>query len=95
MYQVPRIYGAGLIVVLLGFGLNRLLVLTGRSLFFWSGEERGRAEAFESGKPFRLALPMAAAAFAILMAVGIYEIVRAEAILNDPSVIPEYRVWTE
>jgi NitT/TauT family transport system permease protein len=97
MYQVPRIYGAGIIIVALGFSLNRLLIYLDQALFPW----RILAKAGPNGKigkthrPRKYALALVLIGSAGILAVGIYEIILAETILNDPAVIPEYRVWTE
>ncbi|MDR1081688.1 MAG: ABC transporter permease [Deltaproteobacteria bacterium] len=97
--QVPRIYGAGLCIVLLGVLLNRSLLFFGNGLFFWwkSGTDP-LAGVRTEGAARRLGLRSALAAaalFAVAMGVGAYEIWRAEALLNDPGEMPEYRVWAE
>jgi NitT/TauT family transport system permease protein len=92
MFQVPRIYGAGLVIVALGLGLNRFLVFLDRGLFFWRASGPG-----QDGlpRPGPLALALALAAALIVLAIGLIGMARAESLLNDPSVVPEYRVWTE
>jgi NitT/TauT family transport system permease protein len=97
--QVTRIYGAGMLIVILGVLINRYLHFIRNGLFFWKEEMdpiEGKKD-MSSGKtrmkPWAIAA--AAAAFFLVMAAGAYEIWRAEAMLNDPTVIPEYRVWTE
>jgi NitT/TauT family transport system permease protein len=95
--QVPRIYAAGVCIVLLGVLLNRSLVFFRNGLFFWK-TETDPVSGVQMGGGRRLGLGAAVAAvavFALVMGVGAYEIWRAEVLLNDPSVIPEYRVWTE
>lgn len=95
--QVPRIYGAGLCIVVLGVFLNRSLLYFRNGLFFWKAETDPISGAqLGGGRPIgRAAAAAACAAFVAVMAVGIFEIWRAEALLNDPGEIPEYRVWTE
>jgi NitT/TauT family transport system permease protein len=97
--QVPRIYGTGVFIVLLGVFLNRSLEALRRGLFFWK-EDRDpvRGAAPPGGPPralgpFRLAA--AALGFALILIVGAYEIHQATLILNDPSAKVEYRVWFE
>jgi NitT/TauT family transport system permease protein len=96
--QVPRIYGAGVCIVVLGVFLNRSLLYFRNGLFFWKSETDPLTGARVGGGVRRIG-PAAAwsalAVFVLVMAVGAYEIWRAEVMLNDPGEIPEYRVWTE
>jgi NitT/TauT family transport system permease protein len=97
--QVPRIYGAGVLVVLLGVFINRYLNFIKNGVFFWKEDldPIGGIILHGSGqsrmKP--LTLGLAGGIFLLILVAGLYEIRRAEALLNDPAVIPEYRVWTE
>jgi NitT/TauT family transport system permease protein len=97
--QVPRIYAAGVLIVLAGYGISRFLKSLRDGLFFWQPDSNpmsGASTHREKAKPIsRLRLAAFAAVFLAVLGVGAYEIFRAEVILNDPSVIPEYRVWTE
>ncbi|MDR1039969.1 MAG: ABC transporter permease [Deltaproteobacteria bacterium] len=96
--QVPRIYGAGLCIVALGVLLNRSLLFFRDGLFFWKPGTDPLTGARTGGGSRRIGprgAAVAAAVFAAVMAVGAYEIWRAEIMLNDPGEIPEYRVWTE
>jgi NitT/TauT family transport system permease protein len=97
--QVTRIYGAGVLVVLLGVFINRYLHFLKNGLFFWK-EDRdpimGMTRALSADSRMKpLTLAFMGGIFVLILAVGVYEIWRAEVLLNDPSIIPEYRVWTE
>ncbi|MDR2368303.1 MAG: ABC transporter permease [Deltaproteobacteria bacterium] len=98
LYQVPRIYGAGLCVVALGVGLNRFLVFLQNGLFFWKESVDpllGAERPSQGGKRISsLKIALALAAFLLVLAVGVHEIILAEVRLNDPTAIPEYRVWS-
>jgi NitT/TauT family transport system permease protein len=96
--QVPRIYGAGFCIVALGVFLNRSLLFFRNGLFFWKTGADPLTGVQTGGGARRLGLGAAlaaAGAFALVMAAGAYQIWRAEAMLNDPGEIPEYRVWNE
>jgi NitT/TauT family transport system permease protein len=99
LYQVPRIYGAGLCVVTLGVIINGFLVFLQNGLFFWKESvdpiAGARGQAGGSKKISPLKIYLAIAVFVLVLAVGIHQIVQAENRLNDPSVVPEYRVWHE
>ncbi|MDR2198029.1 MAG: ABC transporter permease [Deltaproteobacteria bacterium] len=97
--QVDRIYGAGLLIVLSGFFLNRFLNYLDRGLFFWKETDTppNAADALERPVKPLSALKLSFIGFAVflVMALGVYQLYRAEIMLNDPSVVPEYRIWTE
>jgi NitT/TauT family transport system permease protein len=99
LYQVPRIYGAGLCVVILGVLINRFLVFIQNGLFFWKESVDpilGASRPLDSGQKISpLKIAMAMAVFVLILAMGIHQIILAERRLNDPTIIPEYRVWTE
>ncbi|MDR2459747.1 MAG: ABC transporter permease subunit [Deltaproteobacteria bacterium] len=97
--QVTMVYGAGLLIVVLGVFLNRSLNFLRSGLFFWK-EERdpiaGITGPLVGAKRIsNTTLAIMAAVFVAVLSIGLYEIYRAEVMLNDPTVIPEYRVWTE
>jgi NitT/TauT family transport system permease protein len=97
--QVSRIYGAGVLIVILGVFLNRSLNYLRAGLFFWKGEVdpiAGVTGPVSGARPIgALKLSLMALGFLLILGVGFYEIYQAEAMLNDPTVIPEYRIWTE
>jgi NitT/TauT family transport system permease protein len=97
--QVNMIYAAGLLIVLLGVFLNRFLNYLHKGLFFWKSELDPIAGVSKPGDHRnRLSvwkLSVISACFLLIVGVGVYEIYLAEVMLNDPSVVPEYRVWTE
>ncbi|MDR1676859.1 MAG: ABC transporter permease subunit [Deltaproteobacteria bacterium] len=99
LYQVPRIYGAGLCIVILGVIINRFLVFLQNAFFFWKESvdpiagSRGPAPGAKKISTFKVFL--ITVIFVLTLAVGIHQIVVAEIRLNDPTTIPEYRIWTE
>jgi NitT/TauT family transport system permease protein len=97
--QVNMIYAAGVLIVLLGVFLNRFLSYVHDGLFFWRSELdpiKGIINPSSSQKALSpLKLFCICAGFLLILGIGVYEIYLAEILLNDPSVIPEYRVWTE
>ncbi|MDR2352499.1 MAG: ABC transporter permease [Deltaproteobacteria bacterium] len=96
--QVNRIYGAGICVVVLGVLLNRFAIFIQNGLCFWK-EELDPLTGVIGGDPkarfSTTKLTIVVAGFLLVLIVGAYEIITAERRLNDPTVIPEYRVWTE
>jgi NitT/TauT family transport system permease protein len=99
LYQVPRIYGAGLCVVILGLLINRFLVFLQNGLFFWKESVDpilGPSRPLDSRQKISpLKIFLAIAIFTLVLAIGFQQIILAERRLNDPTIIPEYRVWTE
>jgi NitT/TauT family transport system permease protein len=97
--QVPRIYATGVLIVLLGVFLNRSLNYLRAGLFFWQEDRDPIAGARTGKRPAgrlgRGTLMAAFLVFLLILGIGAYELCRAEIMLNDPSVIPEYRVWNE
>jgi ABC-type Fe3+ transport system permease subunit len=112
LYQVPRIYAAGLCVVVLGVLINRFLVFLKNGFFFWKDSIIAGSASFASGpangglapspgpeaggsKISGGVIAVVITIFVIILAVGIHQIILAELRLNDPTIIPEYRIWTE
>ncbi|MDR1658102.1 MAG: ABC transporter permease [Deltaproteobacteria bacterium] len=98
LYQVSRIYASGLIIVLLGFTINRFLIFVRDGLFFWGRASLSGRDSLLPQNRTRispLTLKAVTLTVAVVIGLGIYQIIMAEAKLNDPTVIPEYRVWTE
>jgi NitT/TauT family transport system permease protein len=99
LYQVPRIYGGRVVRGPLGRANQPLSGLPAKGLFFWKESVdpiAGASRPEEGGQPISvLKLSLAAGLFVLVLAIGIHQIVLAELRLNDPTIIPEYRVWTE
>jgi NitT/TauT family transport system permease protein len=97
VYQVPRIYGAGFCIVVLGVFLNRFFVSLQNGLFFWKesvGSLWGRAAPEKNKKLSRKALFFRCLFLAIVLFIGIRQMQIAEALLNDPQSQVEYRIWS-
>jgi NitT/TauT family transport system permease protein len=97
VYQVPRIYGAGFCIVVLGVFLNRFFVSLQNGLFFWKesvGSLWGRSEPEKTKKLSRKALILRCLVLVIILVVGISQMQLAEALLNDPQNQVEYRIWS-
>jgi NitT/TauT family transport system permease protein len=99
LYQVPRIYGAGLCIVILGVAINRFLVFLQNGLFFWRESvdpiAGSMCPAQGAKKITTFEIILALSVFILILAIGIHQIILAELRLNDPTIIPEYRIWTE
>jgi NitT/TauT family transport system permease protein len=98
MYQVPRIYGAGICIVILGVFINRYILSLQNGLFFWKESNHaifGKSQAEKERRISPLKAGIMIAAFALTIAVGLWQIAKAEALLNDPTAIPEYRIYSQ
>ena len=97
LFQIPQLYGAGLCVVVFGVAIVRLLGWIHDGLFFWRGNLDAAAGVLapptrRTGVSKRK-MALAGAIIALVLASGVHQIVVAETRLNDPTLIPEYRIW--
>jgi hypothetical protein len=79
--------------------INRYLVFMQNGLFFWKESvdpiAGTRGPDLTIRKISTLKIGLALAAMILVLLVGVHQIIQAEIRLNDPTIIPEYRVWTE
>jgi NitT/TauT family transport system permease protein len=95
-YQTDRIYGAGICVVVLGVLINRFLVVIRRGLLSWSEALAPTWLQFSDTAPKPVKKSVAYAwclIFILIMALGLIQIFRAENLLIDSTLTPEYRIW--
>jgi NitT/TauT family transport system permease protein len=96
-YQTARLYGAGICVVALGVLINRFLLVVRRGFLSWSEAlspawlRAGRAD-----RPIgRATAYIWLFSFILLLAFGFYQVFKAENLLLDQTLTPDYRVWSK
>jgi NitT/TauT family transport system permease protein len=93
LFQTPKLYAAGICVVLLGLILNRFLISLKDSLFFWAPDSGAGAAPRPNRRLSRLALILWGLGFALAVIAGVFEIAQAELAPKNPVDLPTYRIW--
>jgi NitT/TauT family transport system permease protein len=97
-YQTVRIYGAGICVVLLGVLINRFLLVIKRA--FLSFSEALSPSWLQNAKADHKPISKTTGyvwliVFVVLMVFGFYQVFKAENLLLDATLTPDYRIWNK